>query len=123
LREQLWREERARERPEAPDDDRAEDRAAIVAGAADDQHRPHLKGQCRDVVLRCDKADEMALHRTRQPEDRAAEHEGLQAVCKGVLAEFDRRSLVLADAAQHSSPRTADESLKGDVDRGDDQCG
>ena len=56
----------AGERPEAPDDDGAEDRAAVVAGAADDQHRPDLEGQHRQVVLRGDEADEVRLHARRR---------------------------------------------------------
>ena len=38
--------------PDAPDQHRAEDGAAIVAGAADDQHRPDLEGEHRHVIVR-----------------------------------------------------------------------
>ena len=38
--------------PDAPDEHRAEDGAAIVAGAADDQHRPDLEGERRQVIVR-----------------------------------------------------------------------
>ena len=67
-----------RRRPDAPDQHRAEDRAAIVAGAADDQHRPDLEGQHRHVIVGRDEADEMRLHRAGQPHDAAADGEGLQ---------------------------------------------
>ena len=74
------------------------------------------KVSAREIVLRRDEADEMTLHRAAEPEDRAAEHEGLQPIEERVLAELDRRRLVLADAAQHASPGTADQPLQREVD-------
>src|SRR5688500_16622359 len=45
-----------RRRPDAPDEHRPEDRATIVARAADDQHSPHLESQHRHVIVWRDEA-------------------------------------------------------------------
>src|SRR5688572_2283172 len=37
-------------RPDAPDHERPKERAAVVAAAADDEHRPHLEGHDRQEV-------------------------------------------------------------------------
>ena len=106
--------------PDAPHQHRAEDGAAIVAGAADDQHRPDLEGQHRHVIVRRDEADEMRLHRAGQPHDAAADGEGLQPESRRVLAERERRRLVLADRPQHAAPRAARQPLQREVERDDD---
>src|SRR4051812_11629100 len=106
-----WREQRRDGaggcRPDAPDQSRAENGAAIVAGTADDQHGPDLESQHRLVIVGSDETDEMRLHRASQPHDAAAYGEGLQAELRCVLAERARRSLVLANRAQHPAPRAA----------------
>ena len=102
--------------PDRPDQHRAQDRAAVVAGAADDQHGPDLEGEHRHVVLGRDEADEMRLHRARQPHDGAADGEGLQAEGEGVLAERQGGLLVLADGAQHAAPGAAQQALEREID-------
>ena len=104
------------DRPEAPDHDGAEDGAAVVAGAADDQHRPDLEGEHRQVVLRRDEADEVRLHRAGEAHDRAADGEGLEAEAVGALAEGAGGGLVLADGAQDAAPGAAEEALEGEVE-------
>ena len=58
----------------------------------------------------------MRLDGAGQTHDGAAEGKGLQAEEVGILAERDGGGLVLADGAQHASPRAADQPLKRHID-------
>ena len=108
--------QRGRGRPDRPDEHRAQDRAAVVAGAADDEHGPDLEGEHRHVVLGRDEADEMRLHGARQPHDGAADGKGLQAEGEGILAKRQGCLLILADGAQHAAPRAAQQPLECEID-------
>ena len=77
-RRENGRDDPRRRRPDRPDQDSAQDRAAIVAGPADDEHRPDLEGQHRLVVFRRDEPDEMSLDCAGQAHDGAAQRKGLQ---------------------------------------------
>ena len=104
--------------PHAPHQHRAQDRAAIVARPADDQHGPDLEGKDRHVVVRRDEADEMRMHGAGQAHDAATDRESLQAELDRVLAERERCRLVLADGAQHAAPRTAHQAFERQIDSG-----
>ena len=108
-------------RPDAPDDDRAEQGAPVVGAAAEDQHGPDLEGQDRLEVERADIADEADIEPAGQPHDHAAEHEGLQADADRVLAERGGRRLVLADRFQRATPGRADDALERQVGEAHDQ--
>src|SRR5687768_8572523 len=54
-------EQRSRQAPQSPDQDSAQESAAVIAGSANDQHGPDLEGHGRSIVLGRDEADEMRL--------------------------------------------------------------
>src|SRR5262249_29495217 len=64
--------------PDSPDDERAEQRAPVVAAATDDQHRPDLEGDDRQEIKRADEADEGDVERAREAHQGRAEDKGLQ---------------------------------------------
>ena len=106
-----------RGRPNPPHQDGAEDRAAIVAGATDDQHGPDLEGEQRHIIVGCNEADEVCLGSPRQSHYGAADGKGLQTEPGGVLAEREGGGFVFPDGAQHASPWAAQQMLECEVEQ------
>ncbi len=79
--------ERAGQRPQAPDNEGAGNGAAVAAAAADDQHGPDLEGDDRQEVAGAGGADEAGIQRARQAHQHRAEHEAGQAQPHHVLAQ------------------------------------
>src|SRR5262245_25729730 len=107
--------------PDGPDDQRAEQGAAVTAAAADDEHRPHLEGDDREEVERADEADEADVERAGEPHERRDQHEGFQAEATCALAERDGGGLVLADGLQHAAPGRPQDPVERPVGRRQDR--
>src|SRR5437867_365498 len=104
-------------RPDGPDDERAEQGAAVVAAAAHDEHGPDLEGDDRQEVERADEADEADVERAGQPHEGRAQDERLEPEAPGALAERDGGGLVLANRLQHAAPGRHQDAVERPVDR------
>src|SRR5580765_714590 len=84
-------------RPDRPDDQGAEQGAAVVAAAAHDKHRPDLKSHDRQEVVRAHEADEADVERAGQPHECRAQDERFEPEAPRALSERDRGGLVFSN--------------------------
>ena len=104
---------RLRLNPHVPDQEAAEHRAPVVAGAAHDHHHPDEKGKAQRLVGGGRELPvERGEHGAGDADYRRAEHEHLQVAGGDVLAHGTGGGLVVADGAHHAAPRRAQRGLR-----------
>src|SRR3546814_12028785 len=87
----------------------AEDGAAVVPRAAENQHDPDEEGGDHRIDgFRRDRAVEVGEKSAAEAHQAGAENEGLQAAEGDVLAERGGRRLVVADGPHHAAPGRTD---------------
>src|SRR5262245_3877152 len=102
----------------AQEQERAEDGAAVVAAAAQDEGEPDEERLLGQEHVGLDVGQVVAEEDAGEAGDRRADHEGLDLEADHRLAGDGSHRLVLSDGAQHAAERRAPHALEERVDQG-----
>ena len=98
---------------------RAEERPAVVAAAAEDEGEPDEQAFLRQEHVRLDVREIVREEDAGEPRDARAEREGLDLEPEHGLARDGGDDLVLADRPEHAAERRATQALERRVDERD----
>src|SRR5262249_38131515 len=104
---------------QAEEYERAEERAAVVAAAAEDEREPDVETLLRQKHVRLDVREIVSKQDAGEPRHAGAEREGLHLEAEDRLAGDGGDDLVLADRAKHTAERRAAHALERGIDEPD----